>query len=209
MTPRPTLGARARRFVLELPLESPDGFGGVVRSYAAGPQLWGAIEMLQGEERVRADRPEQAVTHRVTVRYREGVTPAMRLTCGLRRFRIKARPIRTGGGATSSAWSRRSRHDEPHDKPDPGPARRHSGACPSDAALAALMGGTVRLYDEPPRAAEPVYAVFGDAAARDWSTGSDAGHAHEAAIVVWAGKAAPARRSTPPRGSPRCCTTRR
>ncbi|MFL5171850.1 MAG: DUF3168 domain-containing protein, partial [Microvirga sp.] len=30
-----------------------------------------------------------------------------------------------------------------------------------DAELAALMGGTVRLYDEPPRAAEPVYAVFG------------------------------------------------
>ena len=90
MTPPPTLGARARRFVLELPLDSPDGFGGVVRRYAAGPQLWGAIAMLKGEERRRADRPEQAVTHRVTVRYREGVTPAMRLTCGLRRFRIKA-----------------------------------------------------------------------------------------------------------------------
>ena len=56
----------------------------------------------------------------------------------------------------------------------------------ADPTLAALMGGTVRLYDEPPRAAEPVYAVFGDAAARDWSTGSDQGHAHEAAIVVWA-----------------------
>lgn len=56
----------------------------------------------------------------------------------------------------------------------------------ADATLAALMGGTVRLHDEPPRAAEPVYAVFGDAAARDWSTGSDEGHAHEAAIVVWA-----------------------
>ncbi len=56
----------------------------------------------------------------------------------------------------------------------------------TDAALAALMGGTVRLYDEPPRASEPVYAVFSDAAARDWSTGSDAGHAHEAAVVVWA-----------------------
>ena len=56
----------------------------------------------------------------------------------------------------------------------------------ADATLAALMGGAVRLHDEPPRAAEPLYAVFGDATARDWSTGSDAGHAHEAAIVVWA-----------------------
>jgi hypothetical protein len=59
------------------------------------------------------------------------------------------------------------------------------GRAQADPMLAALMGGTVRLHDEPPRAAEPVYAVFGEAAARDWSTGSDAGHAHEAAIVVW------------------------
>lgn len=56
----------------------------------------------------------------------------------------------------------------------------------ADAELAALMGGSVRLHDEPPRAAEPVYAVFGDAAARDWSSDRSAGHEHEAAIVVWA-----------------------
>jgi SPP1 family predicted phage head-tail adaptor len=90
--PRKTrsIGARGRRFVLELPLESPDGFGGVVRTYAAGPQVWGAIEMLKGNERVRAGRPEQAVTHRVTMRYRDGVTAARRLTRGLRRFAIRA-----------------------------------------------------------------------------------------------------------------------
>jgi SPP1 family predicted phage head-tail adaptor len=85
-----SIGARARRFVLELPLEQPDGFGGVIRTYAPGPQLWGAIEMLSGTERVRADRPEQSLTHRITLRYREGVTGAMRLTSGLRRFAIRA-----------------------------------------------------------------------------------------------------------------------
>jgi SPP1 family predicted phage head-tail adaptor len=89
MKPTP-IGARGRRFVLELPLESPDGFGGVVRTYAAGPQLWGAIEMLKGDERIRAGRPEQAVTHRITLRYRDGVTGAMRLARGLRRFAIRA-----------------------------------------------------------------------------------------------------------------------
>ena len=81
-----SIGARARRFVLELPLEQPDRFGGVIRTYAPGPQLWGAIEMLSGTERVRADRPEQSLT----LRYREGVTGAMRLTSGLRRFAIRA-----------------------------------------------------------------------------------------------------------------------
>ena len=56
----------------------------------------------------------------------------------------------------------------------------------ADLELASLMGGAVRLYDEPPRAAEPVYAVFGEARARDWSTASDRGHEQDASIVVWA-----------------------
>jgi SPP1 family predicted phage head-tail adaptor len=89
MKPIP-IGARGRRFVLELPLESPDGFGGVIRTYAAGPQVWGAIEMLKGDERIRAGRPEQVVMHRVTMRYGDGVTAAMRLARGLRKFAIRA-----------------------------------------------------------------------------------------------------------------------
>ena len=58
-------------------------------------------------------------------------------------------------------------------------------AAQADLELAGLMGGAVRLYDEPPRAAEPVYAVFGDARARDWSTASDRGYEQDASIFVW------------------------
>lgn len=84
------IGARARPFVLQVPLETPDGFGGVIRSYRAGPQVWGAIETIAAGERLRAGRPEQAATHKVTLRYRDGVTGAMRLTAGPRRFAIRA-----------------------------------------------------------------------------------------------------------------------
>ena len=87
--PRFPIGARRRRFVLELPQDAPDGFGGVLRSYAAGPQLWGAIEAVGGEERVQGDRPELSATHRVTLRHRTGVTGAMRLALGPRRFAIR------------------------------------------------------------------------------------------------------------------------
>jgi hypothetical protein len=45
-------------------------------------------------------------------------------------------------------------------------------AVAADAELAAAMGGTVRVYDDAPRAAEPVYAVFGNAQARDLVHGS-------------------------------------
>ena len=59
-------------------------------------------------------------------------------------------------------------------------------AAHADSGLAALMGGAVRLHDEPPRAAEPVYAVFGDVTAEDASTASDHGHEQDLALVVWA-----------------------
>ena len=55
----------------------------------------------------------------------------------------------------------------------------------SDAELVALMGGALRLHDEPPRAAEPVYALFGDVTAADWSTDLDRGHEQDLALVVW------------------------
>ena len=58
--------------------------------------------------------------------------------------------------------------------------------CLADAVLASLMGGLVRLYDEPPHGAQPVYALFGDAETRDWSSSSDRGHEHLVALVVWA-----------------------
>jgi hypothetical protein len=58
-------------------------------------------------------------------------------------------------------------------------------AVSGDAELAAAMGGAVHLYDEPPRAAEPVYAVFGNVQARDWSTDLDRGHEQDLSLVVW------------------------
>jgi hypothetical protein len=55
----------------------------------------------------------------------------------------------------------------------------------ADAELRALRGGSLRLYDEPPRGAEPVYALFSDARATDWSTDHDRGHEQNLGIAVW------------------------
>lgn len=89
MTRRPTIGARGRRFTLETPLDTPDGFGGVLRSFASGPQLWGAIELLRSSEELSADQLRDVATHRVTFPYRDAITPAARLSLGTRRFRIR------------------------------------------------------------------------------------------------------------------------
>lgn len=54
----------------------------------------------------------------------------------------------------------------------------------SDAALAALMGGTFRLHDEPPRGATPVYAIFGEGEARDDSVLGARRHWHQLDLAV-------------------------
>lgn len=86
---RPSLGARRRRFVLERPIEQPDGFGGVLRRYVPGPTLWGAITALGTAARIQGGRADALVTHRITLRRRGDLSPAMRLSAGPRRFAIR------------------------------------------------------------------------------------------------------------------------
>jgi len=88
-TPVP-IGARRRRLVLERPLETPDGFGGSLRRYVPGPVLWGAVESLGHVERLRDGRADRSASHRITLRYRPGIVPPMRLADGPRRFAIRA-----------------------------------------------------------------------------------------------------------------------
>ncbi|WP_375463383.1 DUF3168 domain-containing protein [uncultured Methylobacterium sp.] len=56
----------------------------------------------------------------------------------------------------------------------------------TDAALARLMGGSVRLYDEPPSGAPPVYAMFGNAEIRDDAVDGARRHQHSHDLVVFA-----------------------
>jgi hypothetical protein len=63
----------------------------------------------------------------------------------------------------------------------------------ADSVLSSLMGGVVRLYDEPPRALEPVYAVFGPVILRDVASDGGESHEQDCELVVWssAGSARP------------------
>lgn len=84
-----SIGARRRRFVLQQPIETPDGFGGVLRQFADGPVVWGTIERLGSVEAVSGGRGDRRTTHRITLRYRPGVDARMRLASGPRRFTIR------------------------------------------------------------------------------------------------------------------------
>lgn len=83
------LGSLRHRLVHETPVETPDGQGGMVRSFIAVDALWGAIETRARPE-LSADRAVAALTHDITVRVPATVQPGDRLRLGARRFEVEA-----------------------------------------------------------------------------------------------------------------------
>lgn len=84
------IGKLRHRLMLEGPWRTPDGGGGAAVAWESIAEVWGAIEMVSGGERVSADRLSGTAQTVVTLRHREDITPAMRFTAGYRRFDIRA-----------------------------------------------------------------------------------------------------------------------
>lgn len=83
------IAALRHRLVHETPMETPDGQGGVTRSFLAVDALWGAIETSASPTEI-ADRPGAVLAHRVTIRAPATVQPGDRLRLGARRFTVEA-----------------------------------------------------------------------------------------------------------------------
>jgi SPP1 family predicted phage head-tail adaptor len=84
------VGALRRRLVLEAAVATSDGLGGTTQAFETVAALWAQVEWLAGGEHWRRGRPEQAATHRVTMRWRAGVDAGQRLRDGERRFDIRS-----------------------------------------------------------------------------------------------------------------------
>lgn len=83
--------ARLRhRLVLEAPVDTPDGAGGVSRMWQAEAELWGALEPVSASARLVAEQQGARVTHRIVLRHRPGITTAHRLSRGGRTFAIRS-----------------------------------------------------------------------------------------------------------------------
>ena len=83
-------GAFRHRLVIEAPVETADGAGGVTRSFETVATVWGLIEPLGGAEIRTEDRLVQRLTHRITLRAHPGLTAAHRFRRGQRLFEIRA-----------------------------------------------------------------------------------------------------------------------
>jgi SPP1 family predicted phage head-tail adaptor len=91
-------GELRQRLVLEQPVETPDGAGGVTRSYATVATIWAAVTPVSARGDTVADERAATVTHRITIRARADVTTRHRLRDGGRIFRIVALRDRDGRG---------------------------------------------------------------------------------------------------------------
>lgn len=97
MPPKQKTSSRLRhRLTLQQEVQTPDGAGGSNKSWADVTDLWAEIIPITGsgikgggKEIVFGDQVEANISHRILLRYRDGVTPDMRLVFESRIFNIR------------------------------------------------------------------------------------------------------------------------
>jgi SPP1 family predicted phage head-tail adaptor len=81
-------GMLNRRLVLEAPVESADGAGGVARTFSAVATLWVSVTPVSAAREIEAARLGARVTHRLHLRYADDITTRHRFRDGSRIYRI-------------------------------------------------------------------------------------------------------------------------
>lgn len=67
-----------------------DGFGSPITTWGTYATVWAAVRPLSGRELIAAQAVQSEISHQVTLRYRSGITTAMRVLFGSRIFNITA-----------------------------------------------------------------------------------------------------------------------
>ena len=89
-----TQAARLRhRVTLQEAASAADQYGQPVETWAAVATLWAAVEPLRGREFYQAQQVNADLTHKVTIRYRAGVSEKQRILYGSRILEIASPPI--------------------------------------------------------------------------------------------------------------------
>lgn len=83
-------GNLRHRIAIETRAISRDSLGGVVEEWTPVATVWAEIVPLSGREFVAAQAAQAGVTTRITIRYRDGVTPSMRILHDGVTYSIKA-----------------------------------------------------------------------------------------------------------------------
>ena len=79
MTASFDIGSLDRRLVLQAPVETDDGAGGVTRTFDTVATIWASVTPLSGRTDIAADSRGASLRARIVMRFREGVTTRHRL----------------------------------------------------------------------------------------------------------------------------------
>ena len=83
-------GELRHRFILQSKTATRNSFGAETIVYKTEKTVWASIEPLAGSEYFLAQQVQADVTHRVKIRYFEGIRPDWRGIFGTRIFDIKS-----------------------------------------------------------------------------------------------------------------------
>lgn len=83
-------GKLRHRVTIQELVRADDGYGGITETWQDVATVWAAVEPLRGSERYRAQQVQSELAYKVTMRYRAGIKPQMRLVYGGRVLEIEA-----------------------------------------------------------------------------------------------------------------------
>jgi len=81
-------GQLRHRVTIQSRTTARDAHDDPIATWSTVVKVWASIEPLNARELILAQQVESNVTHKVTIRYRSGVTSAMRVVFGSRTFEI-------------------------------------------------------------------------------------------------------------------------
>lgn len=81
-------GELRHQVILQTPTPTRDSYGAEIVTWTDTATVWASIEPLRGREYWEAQKINAEISHKIRMRYREGVKPNMRLKFGSRIFEI-------------------------------------------------------------------------------------------------------------------------
>lgn len=83
-------GKLRHRITIQDKVTVPDGYGGMTSTWQDVATVWASVEPLKGKELYEAHQMKAELTHRVRIRYVEGIKPQMRIVFRGRELAIEA-----------------------------------------------------------------------------------------------------------------------
>lgn len=84
-------GKRDKRITIEKATDTQDETTGAATiTWSEFWKCWAAINTIGGTEKVRADQVEAGLTHKITILYKSGITPKMRVDYKGRKLGIES-----------------------------------------------------------------------------------------------------------------------